>query len=86
MRVNGSQCSHRAAGLTALQGRTCRLLLYACLRHDAIDILLALSLAGCARHDIGGPTVDESTEIGHKERVLDIGQGGEGLDFGICSR
>lgn len=86
-RINGSQSSHCTLRLGTLQTRSLVCLLRLLYRgQDSVDVLQTLSFAGCALHNIGWPAIDESAKIGDEERVLDIGQGREGLNFRVCSR
>jgi hypothetical protein len=84
LRVNSCQSGRGTLGLGSTNSR-CILLLYlgfACRAQDAIDFLQTICFAGPTSQVVGGPTVQER-QVGNEEGVLDVGEGGEGRNFGI---
>jgi hypothetical protein len=55
-----------------------------CRRKYAFDLLKTFGLTVATAEVVGRPAIEEG-QIGDEERVLEVGEGRQGSDFGICS-
>jgi hypothetical protein len=84
LRINRGQGSSSTFCLCSTDSG-CRLLLclrFTCRAKDAVDCFQTLCFAGPTSEVVGRPTIQEG-KIRNEERVLDIGEGGEGSNLGI---
>jgi hypothetical protein len=85
LRVDSREGSRRALRLRSTKSGRRGLFLGLCISERgqySVDVLETLRLTRPATEVVGGPAI-EPGEIRNEERILDVGQGGEGRDLGV---
>jgi hypothetical protein len=85
LRVDSREGSRRALRLRSTKSGRRGLFFGLCISERgqySVDVLETLRLTRPATEVVGGPTI-EPGEIRNEERILDVGQGGEGRNLGV---